>query len=125
MGRTLPIAVAVPPVDRAKTGLRGRVLTMSHPIEDYALIGDTRTAALVCRTGSIDWLCLPRFDSAACFAALVGDDEHGSWSPAPLGHAVAIKREYREESMVLETTYDLEGGSRVQVVDAMLVGSEV
>jgi GH15 family glucan-1,4-alpha-glucosidase len=98
---------------------------MSRPIEDYALIGDTRTAALVCRTGSIDWLCLPHFDSGAVFAALVGDDDNGNWSLAPQGHAVAIKRVYREDSMVLETTYELEGGSRVQVVDAMVVGSEV
>jgi GH15 family glucan-1,4-alpha-glucosidase len=96
---------------------------MSKPIEDYALIGDTRTAALVSRDGSIDWLCLPRFDSGACFAALVGDEENGTWSLAPQGHALAIKREYREDSMVLETVYDLEGGGRVRVVDAMLPGS--
>ncbi|HEV2642503.1 MAG TPA: trehalase-like domain-containing protein, partial [Candidatus Elarobacter sp.] len=96
---------------------------MSKPIEDYALIGDTRTAALVSRDGSIDWLCLPRFDSGACFAALVGDEENGTWSLAPQGHALAIKRAYREDSMVLETVYELEGGGRVRVVDAMLAGS--
>jgi GH15 family glucan-1,4-alpha-glucosidase len=98
-------------------------MTMSKPIEDYALIGDTRTAALVSRDGSIDWLCLPRFDSGACFAALVGDEENGTWSLAPQGHALAIKRAYREDSMVLETVYDLEGGGRVRVIDAMLPGS--
>jgi GH15 family glucan-1,4-alpha-glucosidase len=96
---------------------------MSKPIEDYALIGDTRTAALVSRDGSIDWLCLPRFDSGACFAALVGDEENGAWSLAPQGRALAIERAYREDSMVLETVYELEGGARVRVVDAMLPGS--
>jgi GH15 family glucan-1,4-alpha-glucosidase len=98
---------------------------MTRPIEDYALIGDTRTAALVCRDGSIDWLCLPRFDSGACFAALVGDEENGSWTLTPKGHANSIRRAYHEDSMVLETTYELEDGGRVKVVDAMLPGSDV
>jgi GH15 family glucan-1,4-alpha-glucosidase len=98
---------------------------MTRPIEDYALIGDTRTAALVCRDGSIDWLCLPRFDSGACFAALVGDPENGAWTLTPKGHATAIRRAYREDSMVLETTYELEDGGRVRIVDAMLPGSDV
>ncbi len=98
---------------------------MSRPIEDYALIGDTRTAALVSRDGCIDWLCLPRFDSGACFAALVGDDENGMWSLRPQGHANAISRAYREDSMILESRYELEDGGRVRVVDAMLPGSDV
>jgi GH15 family glucan-1,4-alpha-glucosidase len=98
---------------------------MTRPIEDYALIGDTRTAAMVCRDGSIDWLCLPRFDSGACFAALVGDAENGAWTLTPKGHATAIRRAYREDSMVLETTYELEDGGRVKIVDAMLPGSDV
>ncbi|MBV9027350.1 MAG: glycoside hydrolase family 15 protein, partial [Candidatus Eremiobacteraeota bacterium] len=98
---------------------------MSRPIEDYALIGDTRTAALVSRDGCIDWLCLPRFDSGACFAALVGDEENGMWSLRPQGHADAISRAYREDSMVLESRYELEDGGRVRVVDAMLPGSDV
>jgi GH15 family glucan-1,4-alpha-glucosidase len=98
---------------------------MTRPIEDYALIGDTRTAALVCRDGSIDWLCLPRFDSGACFAALVGDAENGAWTLTPKGHATSIRRAYREDSMVLETTYELEDGGRVRIVDAMLPGSDV
>ncbi len=98
---------------------------MSRPIEDYALIGDTRTAALVCRDGSIDWLCLPNFDSAACFAALVGDAENGAWTLAPQARTTAIRRAYREDSLILETTYELEGGGRVRVVDAMLPGSDV
>jgi GH15 family glucan-1,4-alpha-glucosidase len=98
---------------------------MSCPIEDYALIGDTRTAALVRRDGSIDWLCLPYFDSGACFAALVGDEENGSWELAPVGRTTAIRRAYRQDSMVLETVYELEDGERVRVVDAMLPGGEV
>jgi GH15 family glucan-1,4-alpha-glucosidase len=98
---------------------------MSRPIEDYAIIGDTRTAALVCRDGSIDWLCLPAFDSEACFAALVGDEENGAWRLAPEEPPLAIRRAYRENSLVLETTYELEGGGRVQVCDAMVLGGEV
>lgn len=98
---------------------------MSRPIEDYALIGDTRTAALVCRDGAIDWLCLPRFDSGACFAALVGEPENGAWSLAPQGRPAAIQRAYRQDSMVLETVYELDDGARVRVVDAMLPGSDV
>ncbi|HEX3468069.1 MAG TPA: glycoside hydrolase family 15 protein [Candidatus Elarobacter sp.] len=97
---------------------------MSRPIEDYALIGDTRTAALVSRDGSIDWLCLPAFDSAACFAALVGEGENGAWSLGPEERVLSVRRAYREHSLVLETTYELEGGGRVEVCDAMLVGSD-
>jgi GH15 family glucan-1,4-alpha-glucosidase len=97
---------------------------MSRPIEDYALIGDTRTAALVARDGSIDWLCLPQFDSGACFAALVGDEENGTWQLAPQGTVTASHRAYREDSLVLETTHEADGG-RVRVVDAMLAGSDV
>jgi GH15 family glucan-1,4-alpha-glucosidase len=97
---------------------------MSRPIEDYALIGDTRTAALVARDGSIDWLCLPHFDSAACFAALVGDEENGTWRLAPQGTVTASRRAYREDSLVLETTHEADGG-RVRIVDAMLAGSDV
>jgi GH15 family glucan-1,4-alpha-glucosidase len=98
---------------------------MACPIEEYALIGDTRTAALVCRNGSIDWLCVPRFDSGACFAKLVGDDDNGHWLLAPQGRATAASRSYREDSLVLETVWELDGGARVKVVDAMLPGSDV
>ncbi|HEX8536468.1 MAG TPA: glycoside hydrolase family 15 protein, partial [Cystobacter sp.] len=92
---------------------------MSWPIEDYALIGDTQTAALVARDGSIDWLCLPRFDSGACFAALLGHPEHGRWKLAPAGHTVPrVKRRYREDSLVLETEFTTPEGV-VRVVDCM------
>lgn len=68
---------------------------MTSPIGDYALIGNTRTAALVGRDGSIDWLCLPRFDSGACFASLLGEPEQGRWLIAPKGEIRGIKRHYR------------------------------
>ena len=63
---------------------------MPGMIEDYALIGDMRSAALISRDGSLDWLCVPRFDSPACFAALLGDDQHGHWSIAPAAAAEAV-----------------------------------
>jgi len=75
------------------------------PVEGYALIGDTHTAALVGRNGSIDWLCLPRFDSGACFAALLGGEEHGFWRITPVGRAARITRRYRGETLVLETEF--------------------
>ena len=77
-------------------------------IEDYGLIGDLQTAALVSRHGCIDWLCLPRFDSGACFAALLGDAENGRWSLAPgeRDH-VAARRRYRDDTLVLETELDV------------------
>src|SRR5688572_22583995 len=66
-------------------------------IEDYAVIGDTQSVALVCRNGSIDWLCLPRFDSPACFAALLGEARHGYWRIAPVDDDVSIERHYRDD----------------------------
>jgi GH15 family glucan-1,4-alpha-glucosidase len=76
---------------------------VSQRIEDYALIGDTQTAALVGRDGSIDWLCLPRFDSGSCFAKLLGDDEHGRWLITAAGAVTSHERRYRGSTMVLET----------------------
>jgi GH15 family glucan-1,4-alpha-glucosidase len=78
---------------------------MSRPIEDYALIGDCETAALVGRDGSIDWLCWPRFDSPACFAALLGTPEHGRWLIAPVDAAARVSRRYRGHTLILETTF--------------------
>ncbi len=91
---------------------------MSTRIEDYALIGDCESAALVSRDGSIDWLCLPRFDSAACCAALLGTPEHGRWLLAPDGGAVHTTRRYREGTLVLETDHETEAGA-VTVIDFM------
>jgi GH15 family glucan-1,4-alpha-glucosidase len=87
-------------------------------IEDYALIGDCQTAALVSRSGSIDWLCLPRFDSGACFAALLGGPEHGRWTIAPKGRVHRVTRAYREGTLVLDTTFACDGGA-VVVTDFM------
>jgi GH15 family glucan-1,4-alpha-glucosidase len=87
-------------------------------IEDYALIGDTQTAALVGRDGSIDWLCMPRFDSHACFAALLGDRSHGRWLIAPAETPARIERRYRGHSLVLETDFHTDTGV-VRVVDCM------
>ena len=88
-------------------------------IEDYALIGDSETAALVGRDGSIDWLCWPRFDSDACFAALLGTPEHGRWliSPADAGR-MANQRYYRGDSLILETRFETKDGT-VRLVDFM------
>src|SRR5687768_986202 len=97
---------------------------MALRIEDYALIGDTRTAALVGRDGSIDWLCLPRFDSGACFAALLGDAEHGRWQIAPAGPVRRTRRRYREGTLVLETEFTTDTGI-VRVVDCMPPGESI
>jgi GH15 family glucan-1,4-alpha-glucosidase len=83
---------------------------MPARIEDYAVIGDCRTAALVARDGSIDWLCLPRFDSGACFAALLGTPDHGRWRIAPATPVRRTRRRYRGDTLVLETEHDVEGG---------------
>src|SRR4051794_370023 len=82
------------------------------------MIGDRHTAALVGRDGSIDWLCLPRFDSGACFAGLLGNDQHGCWRIAPVGEVRATRRRYREGSLVLETEMDTDEGT-VRIVDCM------
>jgi GH15 family glucan-1,4-alpha-glucosidase len=91
---------------------------MAAPIEDYALIGDTHTAALVSREGSIDWLCLPRFDSPACFAALLGDRSNGRWLLAPAGPVREVRRRYQGDTLALETEFHTDEGV-VRVVDCM------
>jgi carbohydrate kinase (thermoresistant glucokinase family) len=90
-------------------------------IEDYAMIGDCITAALVGRNGSIDWLCWPRFDSSACFAALLGTSEHGRWRICPADLAPRVSRAYHDGTMVLETVFDTADG-RVALIDFMPVG---
>jgi GH15 family glucan-1,4-alpha-glucosidase len=92
--------------------------SVSKPIEDYALIGDCQTAALVARDGSIDWLCLPRFDSGACFAALLGTPEHGFWRIAPRAADARVSRRYRGSTLVLETEFSTPDGT-VAVIDFM------
>ncbi|MFH8257261.1 glycoside hydrolase family 15 protein [Streptomyces roseolus] len=91
---------------------------MTRRIDDYALIGDLQTAALVGRDGSIDWLCLPRFDSAACFAALLGDEDNGHWRIAPQGGGTCSSRRYLDDSLVLETLWETRTGT-VKVTDFM------
>ena len=85
---------------------------MPSRIEDYALIGDCETCALVGKDGSIDWLCVPRFDSGACFAALLGTPDHGRWLLAPAGDGVRnVRRRYRPGTLILETTFETDGGA--------------
>jgi GH15 family glucan-1,4-alpha-glucosidase len=96
---------------------------MSQRIEDYAVIGDLHTAALVGLDGSVDWLCLPHFDSPSCFARLLGDESNGCWKLAPKGGARAIlatRRWYRPDALVLETEFDTESGT-VRITDCMPV----
>ena len=98
---------------------------MSTPIEDYAIIGDTRTVAAVARNGSVDWWCVPRIDSGAVFAALLGEPEHGRWCVAPKGEVTAIRRRYAGDSLVLETEFEhrrrYREGDRLHVTRASTV----
>ncbi|MFI6445768.1 glycoside hydrolase family 15 protein [Kitasatospora sp. NPDC050543] len=91
---------------------------MAGRIEDYALIGDLQTAALISRGGSVDWLCLPRFDSPSCFAHLLGEPRHGHWRLAPAGAGECATRGYRGDSLVLETEWQTPTGA-VRVTDFM------
>ncbi len=100
---------------RDKPGSR---TVQAEAIENYALIGDCHTAALVSRTGSIDWLCWPRFDSAACFAALLGTADNGRWRIAPKATPVRITRQYHPGTLVLETLFETDEGS-VALIDFM------
>jgi GH15 family glucan-1,4-alpha-glucosidase len=96
---------------------------MASRIEDYALLSDCETAALVGKDGSLDWLCLPRFDSGACFAALLGTPEHGRWQIAPAGEIKKVSRRYREGTLILETTFETAEGA-VTLIDGMAVRAE-
>ena len=80
------------------------------PIEDYALIGDCRSAALVNRAGAIDWLCWPRFDSPSCFTALLGSEDNGRWLLAPTDAAATVTRRYLPDTLVLETVFSTRDG---------------
>ncbi|MGP4001936.1 glycoside hydrolase family 15 protein [Streptomyces sp. 8N706] len=103
---------------QGRTRNRWRGGTVPGHIEDYALIGDLQTAALVGRDGSIDWLCLPRFDSAACFAALLGDEDNGHWRVAPASGGNCTSRSYRGDTLVLDTVWETATGT-VKVTDFM------
>jgi GH15 family glucan-1,4-alpha-glucosidase len=94
---------------------------MAAPLEHYGLIADSTTIALVSRTGSLDWLCLPRVDSDACFAKLLGNDQHGYWSIRPASHVERFERRYRQDTMVLETEVTCDTG-RVRIIDFMPPG---
>ena len=91
---------------------------MPLPIEEYALIGDCHTAALVGADGSMDWLCFPRFDSPACFAALLGTPEHGRWKIAPRAKIKSVRRRYRDQTLMLETVFETASGV-VRLTDFM------
>src|SRR4029079_6932627 len=107
-------------MSRAPPRACSKVEALTLPIEDYAMIGDCETAALVACDGSIDWLCWPRFDSDACFAALLGGEQHGRWliGPADPSAARAVSRRYRGDSLILETRFESKTGAAV-VIDVM------
>jgi GH15 family glucan-1,4-alpha-glucosidase len=87
-------------------------------IEDYAIVGDCGTAALIARNGSVDWLCWPRFDSRACFASLVGTADNGRWLIAPCNEPQRVIRRYLDDTLILETTFETRDGT-VVLVDFM------
>src|SRR5207253_1091970 len=87
-------------------------------IEDYGFLSDTQTAALVGRNGSVDWLCFPRFDSASCFAALLGEPKNGRWLIAPSDEPAKVTRKYRGHTLILETTFETKDGA-VRLIDFM------
>ena len=91
---------------------------MAGRIEDYAIVGDMQSVALIGTDGSVDWLCLPRFDSEACFAALLGTDNHGHWRIAPGAGAARATRRYAGDTLILETNWETPDGA-VRVTDFM------
>src|SRR5919198_4009047 len=110
-------------IDRGRSPHPEGRRSVSARIEDLALIGDTRGAALVSRDGSIDWLCLPRFDSGASFAALLGTPEHGRFLIAPEGEIREVDRRYRGDTLILETDLRTDQGE-VRLVDLMPVSAD-
>jgi len=96
---------------------------MAALIEDYALLGNCKTAALIARDGSLDWLCFPRFDAPACFAAFLGDSDNGRWKIGPKDPVVHSERRYREGTLILETVFKTASG-RAMLVDFMPMGAE-
>src|SRR5690606_18508706 len=120
-----PVAASnahIPHVRLPLSGDGARMTGTAARIEDHAMLGNCRSAALVDRDGTIDWLCLPRFDSDAVFAALLGNEEHGCWKLAPKA-PYRSTRQYRDGSLVLETTFDTDTGS-VQLLDFMVTSHE-
>ncbi|HEX4027380.1 MAG TPA: trehalase-like domain-containing protein, partial [Rhizomicrobium sp.] len=95
---------------------------MTARIEDYAMIGDCRTAAIICRNGSIDWFCVPRFDSEAVFAALLGTRDNGRWLIEPAAKKFTSRRRYRGDSLILETIFTTATG-KARVTDFMPPGT--
>jgi len=98
--------------------MEGDGVLVASLVEDYGLLGDTQTAALVGRDGSIDWLCFPRFDGGAVFAALLGTEQHGRWLLTPTGTVVANRRRYQSDTLILETEMDTADGT-VRLIDFM------
>src|SRR2546428_3148053 len=96
---------------------------MNARIEDYAIIADCQSVALVANDGSLDWLCLPRFDSDACFAALLGTRDNGCWKIAPEGAARALRRRYRPGTLILETDLETAEGA-ITSIDLMPISSQ-
>jgi GH15 family glucan-1,4-alpha-glucosidase len=96
---------------------------MTIPLEHFGMIGDGETAALVSRQGSIDWLCLPRFDSPACCSALLGGSEHGHWTIAPNDPLLNAEQRYQPDTMILETDLTSAGGS-LRLTDFMPIRSQ-
>src|SRR5438045_9786790 len=87
-------------------------------IEDYGFLSDTQTGALVGPNASVDWLCVPRFDSAACFAALLGERKNGRWLISPADQSAEVTRKYRGETLILDTTFETKDGE-VRLIDCM------
>src|SRR6516164_1657243 len=111
-----------PPTPLQRQAYHSTLIPGTSRIEDYALIGDCETAALVSKCGSIDWLCWPRFDSAACFSELLGDANHGRWSvaPAAVGSDIKVSRRYAHNTLILETEFtSADGKNAVVLVDFM------